>query len=706
MLRARTNAVQTWEFGMSDTSTATNDKTGSDNALLKAGFGVLAVLTIGLWLIFRFASSQAEQDMENWQTRLNLIADSRAADVSAWLNRHLLSVEQLAADASIQLYASHAAVSDDPTASEAQRGYIFNLLSAEAERSGFHEQRAIDTVAANVKRPQRAGLAVVTNEGKAIVMSTGMPNLRPEEWALSSGNSFIALGPTLGDKTPLILFGARISPATDFGGEESPETWIIGARPLDGDFHEALIQPGDSSQTAETYIVIPGEDGISTPITPLAEGGRIGVARTDPAATFASHHPNGFGIHANYAGTEVLVAGKELSAPVPWILVRTISSAEAMEAIAERRNSLIMTLSLAALFIIAALVLAWRHGVSRRLAISYNEKAALSKEMESLYRFVQSVCDGQRNAIAAVDEDMTVRFTNTEMATVTGISCVDLMNRRLDTAFSSDLAELLRANVERAASGDTSMDIVRHGETGEEVTFQLEVLPLNAGGNNTAKALLVMQDITDLVTTRERSETLFKQLVSTLTQIIDARDPWSKHHSARVADVAAAVASEVGMDEDGCESITIAGQLVNLGKIFVPIEILTKQTPLTPDEFSLVRDSMKKGAELVSGLDFKGPVAATLGQMHEHWDGSGEPQGLSGEDIETGARILSVANAFVGMVSARAHREGLGFDKAADILQEDAGTKYERRIIAALQSVVENKGGRERWQHYMEKPSE
>lgn len=682
------------------------DEPQSGSAFLKFGVGIIVILLIGFWFIMRFAANQAEQDMQNWQARLNLIADSRAADVSAWLNRHLLSIEQLAADASIQLYATHATLGEDPDTIDAQRGYIFNLLSAEAERSGFHEQRAIDTVAANVKRPQRAGLAVVGGNGNTMVMSTGMPMLRAEEWAFSNSSSFVALGPTLADKTPLILFGAQITPQTETDNVITHATWVIGARPLDGDFLKALVQPGDDSETAETYIVVPGDGDIVTPITPLAGGGRTAVARQDPAGAFAANNPNGFGIYKNYAGTPVLVAGKELGAPVNWILVRTIAEKEAMEAVSERRNNLIITLSLAALFVIAALILVWRHGVSRKLELSYKEQAALSQQKESLYRFVQSVCDGQRNAIAALDDDMTVRFTNQKLAAITNIGCAELMNRRLDTAFAGDLADLMRTNVKKAAGGAPSLAKIRYGKDGKEATYQLETLPLHAGGNNSAQALLVMQDISDLVAAQDRSESLFRQLVGTLTEIIDARDPWSKHHSARVADVAAEMAKEMGWEEDAIESITIAGQLVNLGKIFVPIEILTKQTPLTDDEFQLVRASMHKGAALVSGLEFKGPVASILGQMHENWDGSGNPEGREGNAIEPGARILAIANAFVGMVSARAHRDGLGFDKAADILQADAGSKYERRSIAALQNVLENKGGRERWQHYMDKPAE
>ncbi len=673
--------------------------TNSNKSILVYIGVILAVLLGGLLLITRFAEQQAQQEMAGWESRLNLIADSRAEAASAWLNRHLNTVEELASDASIQLYAGQALADAGSDSVEGQRGYVFSLLSAEAERSGFHEQRAIDTVAANVKRPRRAGLSVVTGDGTSLVMTTGMPMLRPEELDFGTGSSFIKIGPALGDKTPLVLFGALVSPTLEANGA----IWVIGARPLDSDFLQTLRQPGDQNETSETYVVLPGEGNVVTALTPLAEGGRVGVANEDPAAAFAARQPGGFGIHANYAGTNVLVTGKELSAPVPWILVRSVEAQEATAAISARRNSLVITLSLAALFILAALILVWRHGVSKRLESSYKEQEALSRQNEALSEFLQSVSDGQPSAVAALDADMTVRFTNSKMADLTGIPVNELTNRRLDTAFTGTVAERIRSAAEDAAAGNANSMKIRHGEQIERL-YKTEMLPLKAGGDSSASVLMVMQDISDLVAAQGRSETLYKQLIGTLTEIIDARDPWSKHHSSRVADVALAIAEEMGWDEDAMESVGIAGRLVNIGKIFVPTDILTKQTPLTDDELALVRDSMHKGAALIDGVEFKGPVSKTLGQMREYWDGSGEPNGLKEDKIEPGARILAVANAFVGIVSARAHREGLGFDKAADILHKESGTQFERRVVAALQNILENKDGRERWKHYMEKP--
>jgi HD-GYP domain-containing protein (c-di-GMP phosphodiesterase class II) len=99
-------------------------------------------------------------------------------------------------------------------------------------------------------------------------------------------------------------------------------------------------------------------------------------------------------------------------------------------------------------------------------------------------------------------------------------------------------------------------------------------------------------------------------------------------------------------------------------------------------------------------------VVETLRQLQENWDGSGMPKGLSGEAILPMARIVAVANAFVGMVSARAYRPGLPLDVAAQKLMEQTGGKFDRRPIAALINILDNRDGRARWAVFGEAPAE
>ena len=110
-------------------------------------------------------------------------------------------------------------------------------------------------------------------------------------------------------------------------------------------------------------------------------------------------------------------------------------------------------------------------------------------------------------------------------------------------------------------------------------------------------------------------------------------------------------------------------------------------------------------ADLLDGVTFEGPVVETIRQMGETWDGKG-PLGLMGEEILRTARMLAVANAFVGMVSPRAYRDAMTFEKCCSILLGQMETRYDRKSVSALINFLENRGGMERWAHFREKPED
>jgi len=103
---------------------------------------------------------------------------------------------------------------------------------------------------------------------------------------------------------------------------------------------------------------------------------------------------------------------------------------------------------------------------------------------------------------------------------------------------------------------------------------------------------------------------------------------------------------------------------------------------------------------LIEGVEFEGPVAETIRQIQEYWDGTGQPAGLAREEIIPTARIVAVANAFVGMVSARAYRPGMSFDEAAKALMSGTGTTFDNRPVSALLHYLDIEGGRKRWAHF------
>src|SRR5690606_838250 len=126
-------------------------------------------------------------------------------------------------------------------------------------------------------------------------------------------------------------------------------------------------------------------------------------------------------------------------------------------------------------------------------------------------------------------------------------------------------------------------------------------------------------------------------------------------------------------------------------------DLLTRGGVLSDSEREQVRISMQTSADMLQGIDFDGPVVETLRQSQAHWDGSGTPAGLAGEDILITARIIAVANAFIGMISRRAHRAALTVDQAIEVLLGEVGVSFDRRVVAALINYLDNHGGRARW---------
>jgi PAS domain S-box-containing protein len=315
-------------------------------------------------------------------------------------------------------------------------------------------------------------------------------------------------------------------------------------------------------------------------------------------------------------------------------------------------------------------------------------------------RFLRIVADAQPTEIAALDHAGAYRFANRAAAEAAGTTPEDIVGKTPVAALGQARAEPLEAlNRSALAQGARTGAVHRwSGQDGAPRIVKSDHLPLKSDDPNRPGVLMVLEDITQLIAERERRDRALRDLIATLVALVDRRDPYSSDHSARVAQVARAIAEEMGLDAVTVETVEIAATLMNLGKMLVPAELLTRSAALTRQELAQVREAMLAGADLVEHVAFDGPVAATLRQLQERWDGSGSPSGLAGEAILPPARIVAVANTFVALASPRAHRAGLDFDAAARELNARAGSQFDRRPVTALTNLLDNRGAHNRWQ--------
>lgn len=194
---------------------------------------------------------------------------------------------------------------------------------------------------------------------------------------------------------------------------------------------------------------------------------------------------------------------------------------------------------------------------------------------------------------------------------------------------------------------------------------------------------------------REHEQRLQKNMLQTveaIASIVEMRDPYTAGHQVRVADLARAIARQMGLTEEEQQVIHLAGVVHDLGKIRVPAEILSKPGRLNEIEYSLIRMHPQAGYDILKSIDFSWPIAEMVLQHHERMDGSGYPQGLQGNDILLGARILCVADVMEAMSSHRPYRPGLGNDAALGEIMRGKDSNYDPAVVDACVALFKEKG--------------
>jgi putative nucleotidyltransferase with HDIG domain len=190
----------------------------------------------------------------------------------------------------------------------------------------------------------------------------------------------------------------------------------------------------------------------------------------------------------------------------------------------------------------------------------------------------------------------------------------------------------------------------------------------------------------------EELHAALNQTVTVIRAMGEMRDPYTAEHERRVGDLAAAIGTELGLDERRQEGLRIAGYLHDIGKIAIPMDILSKPGRLSAAEFELIKEHAAKGHEILSKADFPWPVALVAMQHHERMDGSGYPQGIKGEQISLKARIVAIADVVESMSAHRPYRAAHGIKKALAEIERGKGSAFDADAVDACLRVVRRKG--------------
>ncbi len=343
-----------------------------------------------------------------------------------------------------------------------------------------------------------------------------------------------------------------------------------------------------------------------------------------------------------------------------------------------------------------------RHGTGQELADPIFARADWDRLEESLRESnratveASSIIDSLQATASVgfgyVDRDFRILRINAMLASVNGGEVEDQIGRRVADvvpALWPTLEPIYRrvidcgdAVVNQEVSGPTATD------PDQIHSWLTNLNPVKVGGEVIGIAIVVI-DITDRKQLEDSRETLTQAVVSALSASIELRDPYTAGHQERVARIASAVASELHLGSRDIEEIELAARIHDIGKLSVPSDLLSRPGRLSEPEMAVVRMHSQAGFELLQRVHFPERVADMVFQHHERCDGSGYPNGLQGDQILIGSRIIAVADVAESMASARPYRTGLGLSAAVEELRHGAGTIYDAEVVAAFLRVIE-----------------
>ena len=335
-------------------------------------------------------------------------------------------------------------------------------------------------------------------------------------------------------------------------------------------------------------------------------------------------------------------------------------------------------------------------GIARDITDRKRVEEALL-ESESLSK---SLIDYMHDAMIILDWDGSILFANRAAARI-------IEFERPEEFVGHNMIEYLHPDSFQKAAED--IEAVKADKMGFLSEYQLSsvtgkrIWVESIGGEiifrNASANLVCIRDVTErklaeekLLRTLERLRKAFGTIIQVMVSAVESRDPYTAGHQNRSADLARAIATEMGLSQDTIEAIRMAGPIHDIGKLSIPAEILSKPTKLTNIEFSLIKEHARTGFEMLKEVESPWPLAEIVYQHHERMDGSGYPRNLKGDDILMEARILAVADVVESMSSHRPYRPALGLNAALEEIERNRGTHYDNTVVDACLKLFREKG--------------
>ena len=672
---------------------------GRSKRLLWFGIFIAAVLIGVIFTIAFHSISETQKSMEDEvMQRQRTIAASRAETTDAWLDALVEQTKRLVASDLFQLFAAEVdklpggvpllftngkdAGASDSSDKNGQAGQLSSqlplmrtMLTEFVSYTGFSSARIVNSNAQSY----------MSTEATMNPLSSGQTQL--VKAVVESGRMVYA--PLELQPRGLVLdIYIPIMPPQYQQQTGRPVAVIILSQLVDMKLAE-MLSPGVAEEKGRLLKLVQRNGDIFQNVTPGAAN-----LRTVSDFSVKDNGPLPFGLRKSYGSqAEVYSSGMKLRS-TDWWIVAEHDASTVQSILADRSKTIYSLAGLISVDLVLLFSAVWWRLVGQEqctINAQITELLGLIDEQKKLLDGINSTIT---DPISLTDGKGVYKYVNKAFAQAVGRTEEDVTGLDGPAVFGFDTARRLNASDQHVLMTGESVSISEVlWLQSKRYHFQISKTPLREAGSRTPQGIVsVFRDITQLVETEERSRRMVQQTIDALVRTIEEADPFLGGHSRIMGGIAVLVAKQLRLADNDVATIEAAANLSQIGKMFVPREVLLKPGALTPDEKREMERHVEHARNVLKDIEFDLPVVDAIYQMNERLDGKGYPKGLHDGDVTMHARVLAVANAFAAMAKPRSYRPAIPVAEVLAILEKQSES-YDQEVVAALRQVIVTPAG-------------